>query len=104
MIMQDNETPNAAATKRAPWNKGKLIGAKPPLRPKHVWFAQTFGVSCGDAPGARRRWTSAEKRRLRAMAGLGSFGNGAAPGLSGGQLFVWRRLGRQGGLAMSRRL
>jgi integrase len=20
-----------------PWNKGKLIGAKPPLRPKHVW-------------------------------------------------------------------
>ncbi len=22
---------------RTPWNKGKLIGAKPPLRPKHVW-------------------------------------------------------------------
>src|SRR6201981_953078 len=22
---------------RDPWNKGKLIGAKPPLRPKHVW-------------------------------------------------------------------
>jgi hypothetical protein len=21
---------------RTPWNKGKLIGAKPPLRPKHV--------------------------------------------------------------------
>ncbi|TMJ25247.1 MAG: integrase, partial [Alphaproteobacteria bacterium] len=21
---------------REPWNKGKLIGAKPPLRPKHV--------------------------------------------------------------------
>jgi len=20
-----------------PWNKGKLIGAKPPLRQKHVW-------------------------------------------------------------------
>ena len=20
-----------------PWNKGKLIGPKPPLRPKHVW-------------------------------------------------------------------
>jgi integrase len=20
-----------------PWNKGKLTGAKPPLRPKHVW-------------------------------------------------------------------
>jgi hypothetical protein len=21
----------------APWNRGKLIGAKPPLRQKHVW-------------------------------------------------------------------
>jgi integrase len=20
-----------------PWNKGKLVGSKPPLRPKHVW-------------------------------------------------------------------
>ena len=26
---------------RAPWNKGKLIGAKPPLRPKHVWAIRT---------------------------------------------------------------
>src|SRR2546430_14152550 len=26
---------------RAPWNKGKLIGAKPPLRPKHVWSIRT---------------------------------------------------------------
>jgi hypothetical protein len=25
------------ASKRLPWNKGKLTGAKPPLRPKHVW-------------------------------------------------------------------
>jgi integrase len=23
--------------KRIPWNKGKIVGAKPPLRPKHVW-------------------------------------------------------------------
>ena len=37
--MQDNET--AAAPKRAAWNKGKLIGAKPPLRPKHVWSIRT---------------------------------------------------------------
>ena len=22
---------------REPWNKSKLIGQKPPLRPKHVW-------------------------------------------------------------------
>ena len=26
---------------RAPWNKGKLIGAKPPLRSKHVWSIRT---------------------------------------------------------------
>ena len=37
--MQDNET--EAASKRAAWNKGKLIGAKPPLRPKHVWSIRT---------------------------------------------------------------
>ena len=38
--MQDqvNATP---APKRVPWNKGKLTGAKPPLRPKHVWSIRT---------------------------------------------------------------
>ena len=29
------------APKRVPWNKGKLTGAKPPLRPKHVWAIRT---------------------------------------------------------------
>lgn len=27
--------------RREPWNKGKLIGPKPPLRPKHVWAIRT---------------------------------------------------------------
>ena len=27
--------------KRFPWNKGKIVGAKPPLRPKHVWSIRT---------------------------------------------------------------
>ena len=27
--------------KREPWNKGKLIGQKPPLQPKHVWAIRT---------------------------------------------------------------
>ena len=27
--------------KRIPWNKGKLTGAKPPLKPKHVWAIRT---------------------------------------------------------------
>src|SRR3977135_210634 len=29
------------APKRVPWNKGKLTGAKPQLRPKHVWEIRT---------------------------------------------------------------
>jgi len=39
--MQNNECPIAAAPKCTPWNKGKLIGPKPPLRPKHVWSIRT---------------------------------------------------------------
>jgi hypothetical protein len=35
--MQDYENTAPITPKRVPWNKGKLIGAKPPLRPKHVW-------------------------------------------------------------------
>jgi hypothetical protein len=35
--MNDLETPIALEPQRAPWNKGKLTGAKPPLRPRHVW-------------------------------------------------------------------
>jgi integrase len=31
----------APAPKRTPWNKGKLIGAKPPLWLKHVWSIRT---------------------------------------------------------------
>jgi integrase len=27
--------------KHVPWNKGKTVGAKPPLRPKHVWSIRT---------------------------------------------------------------
>jgi hypothetical protein len=26
---------------RVPWNKGKLVGAKPPLHPSHVWSIRT---------------------------------------------------------------
>jgi hypothetical protein len=28
-------------SKHVPWNKGKIVGAKPPLRPKHVWYIRT---------------------------------------------------------------
>ena len=34
---------NSATSKpaRRPWNRGKLVGAKPPLRPKHIWSIRT---------------------------------------------------------------
>ncbi len=39
--MPDNEACLLKSPTRTPWNKGKLIGAKPPLRPKHVWSIRT---------------------------------------------------------------
>src|SRR4029079_10197544 len=40
MAMPDQVNAPPAA-KRVPWNEGKLSGAKPPLRPKHVWSIRT---------------------------------------------------------------
>ena len=39
--MQDNANSELPAPKWIPWNKGKLTGAKPPLRQKHVWAIRT---------------------------------------------------------------
>src|SRR5437016_7033175 len=41
MTMQDTANAVPTASKRRPWNKGKLTGAKPPLQPKHVWSIRT---------------------------------------------------------------
>src|SRR5918994_388739 len=41
MTMQDAVIATPAPAKRVPWNKGKLTGAKPPLRPKQVWSIRT---------------------------------------------------------------
>jgi hypothetical protein len=38
------ETVNEISTvtaRRRPWNKGKLIGPKPPLQSNHVWAIRT---------------------------------------------------------------
>jgi integrase len=35
--MRDPIDTSTQTSRREPWNKGKLVGAKPPLRPKHVW-------------------------------------------------------------------
>jgi hypothetical protein len=39
--MHDTENATTLTAMRVPWNKGKLTGAKPPLRPKHVWAIRT---------------------------------------------------------------
>jgi integrase len=39
--MQERVEASPAIGLRRPWNKGKLIGAKPPLRSKHVWSIRT---------------------------------------------------------------
>ena len=39
--MHDHEIFALTTAHHKPWNKGKLIGAKPPLRPKHVWSIRT---------------------------------------------------------------
>jgi len=39
--MPDSNNCSSPAQRHTPWNKGKLIGAKPPLRPKHVWAIRT---------------------------------------------------------------
>ena len=33
--------PTIASNQRRPWNRGKLIGPKPPLQPRHVWAIRT---------------------------------------------------------------
>jgi integrase len=39
--MQNDQDSVPTSSKCTPWNKGKLIGPKPPLRPKHVWSIRT---------------------------------------------------------------
>ena len=39
--MQDEVIATPTPPKGVPWNKGKLTGAKPSLRPKHVWSIRT---------------------------------------------------------------
>jgi len=39
--METQAQTTSALPQREPWNKGKLIGQKPPLRPKHVWSIRT---------------------------------------------------------------
>src|ERR1700720_4950330 len=40
-MTMDDDNSILAAPKYTPWNKGKLIGAKPPLLARHVWSIRT---------------------------------------------------------------
>ena len=39
--MDDYQTLAVKPARQPPWNKGKRFGAKPPLRPSHVWSIRT---------------------------------------------------------------
>jgi len=39
--MEQEHAPAIIKPARVPWNKWKLVGAKPPLRPSHVWSIRT---------------------------------------------------------------
>ena len=39
--MAMHNTFDSETCKRQPWNKGKIIGQKPPLKPKKVWAIRT---------------------------------------------------------------
>jgi integrase len=39
--MQMTNEPTIGSNRRHPWNKGKFIGPKPPLQPRHVWAIRT---------------------------------------------------------------
>ena len=41
VILFNNAKTMSSTPRREPWNKGKLIGQKPPLRPKHLWSIRT---------------------------------------------------------------
>ena len=44
--MQDRVNGAPTPHKRLPWNKGKLTGAKPPLRPKHGRNSRSKAAEC----------------------------------------------------------
>jgi hypothetical protein len=39
--MTDFSSSSDNVSKHVPWKMGKIVGAKPPLRPKHVWSIRT---------------------------------------------------------------
>ena len=70
-----------AVSMHVPWNKGKIIGAKPPLRPKHVWSIRTKlqvegRMRAGGAAG--QQWATCRHRASGVEAPGLAFGRRAA--------------------------
>jgi hypothetical protein len=58
----------SSTPRREPWNKGRLIGQKPPLRPKHVWSIRTRLQMDGRTRDlAMRSRQRCRRRRLRSV-------------------------------------
>jgi hypothetical protein len=55
------EVSNLVALQKTPWNKGKLVGQKPPLRLKEIW-AIRIRLQLPSEPGSSRssisHWTA----------------------------------------------
>ena len=39
--MYDNQTSHSGSIKSTPWNKNRIIGPKPPLKPQEIWAIRT---------------------------------------------------------------
>ena len=39
--MYDDQTSHSGSTKSTPWNKNRIIGPKPPLKPQEIWAIRT---------------------------------------------------------------
>jgi hypothetical protein len=63
--MQNQKNATQTIRKRVPWKKGKLTGAKPPLRPRHVWSVRTKLQIEGRAP-TLPSWCIPPPRRVHA--------------------------------------
>ncbi len=48
--MYSPNEPTMASNQRRPWNRGKLIGPKPALQPRHVWAIRTRSQLAGRTP------------------------------------------------------
>ena len=62
--MKTQAQTTSSTPRREPWNKGKIIGQKPPLPPKHVWSIRTR-LQMEDGPRDLAKFNLAIDSKLR---------------------------------------